>query len=141
MGVVVVGVDGSDNSVEALRWAGDHAKRTGAKLRVVHVWEFPYVETAPLALGATLPPYADMESEAREKLQGVIERATLPPDVPVEPVVLEGSASRVLIDEAEGAELLVVGARGRGGFVGLLTGSVATQVVNHARVPVVVIRA
>jgi nucleotide-binding universal stress UspA family protein len=140
MGVVVVGVDGSTNSIEALRWAAAQCALTGAELRAVFVWEFPYMEVVPGGLGVTLPPYAVMEQAATAKLDEAIATALIPEGVDVERVVREGPPSRLLIEEAKDADLLVVGSRGRGGFLGLLTGSVATQVVNHALVPVVVIR-
>jgi nucleotide-binding universal stress UspA family protein len=141
MGVIVVGVDGSENSIAALRWAANQAALTGADVRAVFVWEFPYADTVSPVPGATLAPYPAMERAAAEKLDDTIMRAQLPYDHPVERVVLEGAASRALLDEAKDADMLVVGARGHGGFVGLLTGSVATQAVNHAAVPVAVIRA
>jgi nucleotide-binding universal stress UspA family protein len=138
--VIVVGVDGSDNSVRALRWAAEQAQLTHADLHAVYVWEFPYMEIVPPSpLGATLPPYADMEEAAKARLEDTLARAQLPRDVRVERIVLDGSPARALLDAAKGADLLVVGARGHGGFIGLLTGSVATQAVNHATIPVVVI--
>jgi nucleotide-binding universal stress UspA family protein len=140
MGVFVVGVDGSTNSSEALRWAADQAALTGAELRAVLVWEFPYMEVVPSGLGVTLPPYSEMEQGAAAKLDETIEKASLPEGIDIERVVREGPPARVLIEEAKDADLLVVGSRGRGGFLGLLTGSVATQAVNHSPVPVVVIR-
>jgi nucleotide-binding universal stress UspA family protein len=140
VGTIVVGVDGSVNSVEALRWAGRQAETTGAPLRAVYVWEFPYMDIVPSTLGATLPPFDEMESAARAKLDQCIDRAQLPSEVVVERVVVEGEPPRVLLHEAEGADLLVVGGRGHGGFRGLLTGSVASKAVNHATVPVAVIR-
>jgi nucleotide-binding universal stress UspA family protein len=138
--VIVVGVDGSENSVRALRWAGEQARATGAELHAVYVWEFPYMEIVPPTLGTTLPPYDDMEAAANRKLEETLKRAQLPAGVHVEQFVVDGSPARALLDAAKGADLLVVGARGHGGFLGLLTGSVATQAVNHATVPVVVVR-
>jgi nucleotide-binding universal stress UspA family protein len=141
MGVIVVGVDGSENSIEALRWAANQAAMSGGELRAVFVWEFPYMDVVPPTLGTTLPPYSEMEAAARVRLDETVNRAQLAHAVAVERVVVEGAPSRVLLDEAKDADMLVIGARGHGGFVGLLTGSVATQVVNHATVPVAVIRA
>jgi nucleotide-binding universal stress UspA family protein len=140
MGAIAVGVDGSENSIEALRWAGRQAAMTGAELRAVYVWEFPYMDIVPSTLGAALPPFPEMEAAARTKLEECLHRAHLPKEVTVERIVIEGEPARVLLHEAEGADLLVVGGRGHGGFRGLLTGSVATKAVNHATVPVAVIR-
>jgi nucleotide-binding universal stress UspA family protein len=140
MGVIVVGIDGSANSVEALRWAARQAEMSGATLRAVFVWEFPYMDVVPATLGATLPPFPEMEAAAHAKLDETIRRAQLPRSVTVEGVVLEGSPAHVLLQQAEDADLLVVGGRGHGGFRGLLTGSVATKAVNHSTVPVAVIR-
>jgi nucleotide-binding universal stress UspA family protein len=149
MGVIVVGVDGSENSVEALRWAAKQAEATGAELRVVFVWEYPYMGIAaptvvsPVPnLGAELPPFHEMQSAAAAELDEIVERAHLPSGISVERRTVRGTpVAGVLLEEAKDAELIVTGARGRGGFIGLLTGSVATQLVNHATVPVVVIRA
>jgi nucleotide-binding universal stress UspA family protein len=138
--VIVVGVDGSENSVRALQWAGEQARLTGSEVHAVHVWEFPYMEVAPPMLGMTVPPHEDLEAAAKARLDDAVTRAQLPRDVRVEGIVADGSPARVLLDAAKGADLLVVGARGHGGFLGLLTGSVATQAVNHATVPVVVVR-
>jgi nucleotide-binding universal stress UspA family protein len=140
MGVVVVGVDGSENSVEALRWAAAQAVRTGAELRAVFVWEYPYMDIVSPGLGATLPPWSEMQVAARAALNESITRAQLPSGLRVARVVVEGSPSRMLLDESKDADLLVIGARGHGGFRGLVTGSVATQAVNHSTVPVTVIR-
>jgi nucleotide-binding universal stress UspA family protein len=141
MTLVVVGVDGSDNARAALRWAAEQARVQGADLRAVFVWQFPYMDIVPTTLVATLPPYHEMQKAAEERLREIVDTADLPAEVRVERVVVEGLASRALLDEAKDADLLVVGARGHGGFVGMVTGSVATHVVNHASVPVAVVRA
>jgi nucleotide-binding universal stress UspA family protein len=134
---IVVGIDGSDGSVGALQWAVDHAARTGAPVVAVHAWEFPYA--SDVSGMTTMPDWAYMADGARATVDRVVEKVTLPEGVHVEVEVVEGSGAGALIERAEGAALLVVGARGRGGFLSLLLGSVATQCVNHARVPVVVI--
>lgn len=141
MGVIVVGTDGSPNGQAAVNWAAAEAVRRGDSLRVVYAWHFPYAAIAPSPIGTAAPPFELMEDAAREALDGFLETVALPADLEVERVVREGSASKILIAEAEGADLLVVGARGHGGFAGLLLGSVASQVANHVRVPVAIVPA
>jgi len=134
---VVVGVDGSPSSIAALRWAVEQAEKTGADVVAVHAWEYPYYGDIS-GSSATPSPEVFIDG-ARALLDEALQKVDVPPSLRVEPVVAEGSASRVLLDGANGAELLVVGARGRGGFLHLLLGSVASQCVNHATVPVVVV--
>jgi nucleotide-binding universal stress UspA family protein len=134
---IVVGVDGSDTSIAALRWAADQAKRSGATVVAVHAWEYPFV--GDMTGSAVMPDREILVEGARAVLAAAIDKAGLPADVAVVPEAIEGPPSRTLIDRSSGAELLVVGARGHGGFLSLLLGSVATQAVNHATVPVVVV--
>jgi nucleotide-binding universal stress UspA family protein len=141
MRTIVVGVDGSDNSVSALEWAAGQAQLQGADLRAVFVWKFPYMEVVPAGLGTTLPPFPEMQKAAEARLDEIIGRARLPHDLTVTRVAIEGDPARELLDQSKDATLVVVGARGHEGFLGVLTGSVATRVVNHATVPVAVIRA
>lgn len=142
MGSIVVGVDGSPNSVAALRWAAEQAARTGSDVRAVAVWDVQYpIAAGPLGM-ATPPQPLDLQGATEEMLEHALRDAALPGDVKVTRVVRAGAPATVLLDEStKDADLLVVGARGRGGFVGLLIGSVATQIVNHATIPVVVVRA
>jgi nucleotide-binding universal stress UspA family protein len=144
-GRIVVGVDGSEHAATALRWAVAHARKTGATVRAVQVWQYPYVAVSPVSSAAAMPS-ADLLQEATETALDQDIRTALPAvegeaPVAVEPVVREGSAVRALLDEATHADLLVVGARGHGGFAGLLLGSVATQVLHHPSGPVVVMPA
>lgn len=140
METIVVGVDGSEGSIDALRWASGEAALRKAKLRAVIVWEYAY------AYGAMEPafviPSETLEKEARTTLEKTIAAAFADPAVAasVERVVTSGSASKAMIDASENADLLVVGARGHGGFLGLLLGSTSDQVVKHAACPVVVVR-
>jgi len=137
MGRIVVGVDGSNSSRNALRWAAGEAEQTGADLQVVMTWHNPYPDlwiphdpsgTKPLELiGRTL------ERIGKEVLGHH-------PAVKVEASALEGPAARVLIETAKGADLLVVGNRGLSGFVEVLLGSVTLHCVSHAPCPVVVVR-
>jgi nucleotide-binding universal stress UspA family protein len=141
MSYIVVGVDGSENSIQALHWAGEQAVLRDTPIRAVYVWEFPYMDIVPSTLGSTLPPYSEMQDAAERALDAAIARAALPPACKVDRVVEEGAGVKILLDAAKDADMLVVGARGHGGFLGLLTGSVTTQLVNHATVPTVVVRA
>lgn len=140
MDTITVGVDGSQGSIDALRWASSEATLRGAKLRAVTVWEYSY------AYGGLEPafviPTETLEQEARSALEAAITAAIPDPARAgvVERVVLSGSPSRTMIEESERSDLLVVGARGHGGFLGLLLGSTSDQVVKHAVCPVVVVR-
>ena len=132
---IVVGVDGSASAQVALRWAVEEARLRSAELDVVHAWEYLGVVT----VGYVAVDRAQMEEAATLLVEQVLEQAGAAKDDDVHPVVVEGPAARVLIDASEGAALLVVGSRGRGGLAGMLLGSVSRQVVHHARCPVVVV--
>ena len=129
---IVVGVDGSDESLVALDWALSEAKVRGAALEVVHTY-MPNLSEA--AVGTEPSP-----REAEELLRKMVEpTAGAYPGVPVTALAVEGPSARTLLDTAAGATLLVVGSRGRGGFAGLMLGSVSQQVVHHATCPVVIV--
>lgn len=134
-GPVVVGVDASDASRHALRWASRYAKLTGARLEVVHAWhaaeEYVWLPQ--------LPPPTDVTEVAKNAVEQLVAES-VDPDVETVVSVVEGHATRVLADAAKGAALLVVGSRGRGGFDGLTLGSVSAQCAVHARCSVVVVR-
>jgi nucleotide-binding universal stress UspA family protein len=135
---IVVGVDGSEGSVEALRWAVSEAKLHGAKLRAVAAWEFPYM----YGEGAVLLPLDQIEAETRDRLDKTIHDTITDPAVrdQIDQAVISGHPSSILEVESKTSDLVVVGARGHGGFVGLLLGSVSDQIVKHAHCPVVVVR-
>ena len=146
MAEIVVGVDGSASSLAALRWAlDDTARRGGGTLHVVYAWEYPIAALAPSPVGTVVPPGDEMHTAASQALDLMLDDLKIdeitPPGVSLERVIGEGSPANVILALAGevDAELVVVGARGRGGFVGLLVGSVATQVVNHAKRPTVVV--
>jgi nucleotide-binding universal stress UspA family protein len=141
METIVVGVDGSGGSRAALSWALAEATQRGAAVKVVGVWQYPYIALAPSPLGGVVAPAAEMQGATEEALNTVLADVGVPKGMTVTSVVKEGSASHVLLAEAKGATMLVIGARGHGGFTGLLLGSVATQCVNHAAVPTVVVPA
>ena len=139
MTVIVVGIDGSEASRDALRWAYDEARMRSAALRVVHVWVYPYLGPRT----GVHEPRELMEGDAATLLAGELEefRAEVPDnEVPIETRLLEGSAADGLVAESRDADLVVVGTRGRGGFSSLLLGSVSAEVAHHARCPVVLVR-
>lgn len=133
-GRVVVGVDGSEQSALALVWAAEEARLRGATLELVHAWETPYaIEYAIVseALDTAQRTAADLVDQMLDAV-GVV-----PDDV--DRTVVHSAPVIALTDAAAGADLLVVGSRGRGGFTGLLLGSVSHQVSRHADRPVVVV--
>jgi nucleotide-binding universal stress UspA family protein len=133
---IVVGVDGFESSKAALRWAIHQAKLTGAVVEAVTAWHIP--------AGSGMVPVADMpdyQEDARIVLtEAIAEMATLDTDVEVRPRVVQGRAAQVLVQAAEGADLLVVGSRGHGGLAEALLGSVGQYCVHHAPCPVVIMR-
>ena len=138
-GLIVVGVDGSEESKAALRFAVDEARLRGLRLRVVHAW-FAY---PAIADGMPVVPedWAALGETARTFVeQFVAEVAAEHEGVELEAAAVHGTAANVLVDESRVADLLVVGSRGHGGFTGLLLGSVSQQCVHHAACPVVVVR-
>lgn len=149
---IVVGVDGSEHSQAALQWALDEAKTRQATLEVVHAydrvpyWQF-YAEGGVMSASlsqAIEEEVATAEQASADAAQATIEAmlADLPDTegVTVEAVtVADNNAAGALIERAADADLLVVGSRGRGGFAGLLLGSVSQQCASHARCPVVII--
>lgn len=139
MGKIVVGVDGSPGSIAALRWAHAEAGLRGAELEAVSVWQYPMMTTMPV-YGA-MPDLTDLSKRTEEHLLDVLREAGIgsTPEVPVTISVAEGTAASALTAAAAGAELLVVGSRGHGGFAGLLLGSVSHQCTMHAPCPVVVV--
>ena len=130
MGKVVVGVDGSDSSLEALRWAKSQARITGASLEVVSVWEYP------IPSGAWPPADFDPESETRAALKKITDRELgIEQGIEFHQTLVEGHPAHVLVHVAEQADLLVVGSRGHGAFVGMLLGSVSEYCASHRVVP------
>jgi nucleotide-binding universal stress UspA family protein len=137
---IVVGVDGSDGSVAALRWALAEAEIRGAEVEAVLAWQVP---VPALMYDGMVPPPADIDyaAEAEEILARSIKAATggADPLVPVHRSVPSGPSAANLVAASKGAGLLVVGSRGHGGFAGLLLGSVSQQCAHHAHCPVVIV--
>ncbi|HEY8534283.1 MAG TPA: universal stress protein [Micromonospora sp.] len=138
-GPVVVGVDGSEHATLALDFAWEQAARRATDLVVVHAWRSPGLRvraTAP-------PPSPDRTAEAEgEKLLAtlVADARRRHPEIPVTERLLPGPPAKALLAAAETAQLIVVGARGLGGFAGMLLGSVSQAVVRHAPCPVAIVR-
>jgi nucleotide-binding universal stress UspA family protein len=133
-GPVVVGVDGSSPSERALTWARDYARLSGSALRVICAWEVP-----PLG-GAVSYGDPDILRQAALEIVATATAEPGPNDVPVEGHAIEGHPSNVLVHESQQAQLLVLGARGRGGFADMLLGSVSAYCSHHAKCPVVIVR-
>jgi nucleotide-binding universal stress UspA family protein len=130
---IVVGVDGSDSSVEALTYAAGLAALMNKSLEAVTTWEYP---SAAMYETADWSP----ERDAEELLEAALTSA-FGADRPVglTAAVRQGGAARVLIDESENAEMLVLGSRGHGGFAGLVLGSVSAACSAHGKCPVLVV--
>jgi nucleotide-binding universal stress UspA family protein len=138
---IVVGVDGSPASKAALAWAVRQAELTGASVEAIIAWHYPVmiggVPFAPIE-AVQIADYAEI---ATTVLQGAVSE-TVNPDGPVKVslTVRDGNAAQILLDACDGADLLVVGSRGHGGFTEALLGSVSQACVHHARCPVVIVR-
>jgi nucleotide-binding universal stress UspA family protein len=143
---IVVGVDGSADSKDALRWAARQAEVTGTALDVVTAWHMPVDFGTVWQMPATYGKTRDLSetglaTDAHATLSAAIEEVLGPkPRVEVTPKLVAGHAAQVLIDASRKAALLVVGGSGHGGFAGMLLGSVSQHCVHHAACPVVVVR-
>jgi len=139
--LVVVGVDGSPESVGALRWAAEYAAATGGTVKAVLSWHYP-AAAGPAPAGVAPQSISD---EVRANMQVALDKAitdvygTTTPDK-VQSEVAYGHPSQVLVEESASADLLVVGNRGHGSFSGMLVGSVSIHCVTNAACPVVVVR-
>lgn len=132
---VVVGVDGSEASRAAVRWAAEEARLRGAELVAVEAWEF-----SPLIFAADVPVALDeLRTSVTDHLHEVVS-AEVPDGVAVRELVVEQAPVPALLGQCEADDVLVVGSRGRGGFAGLLLGSVSQQLAQHGTCPVVIVR-
>lgn len=138
-GGIVVGHDGSRASGAVVRRAGDLAKRLGVTLHVIRVWNLATAPRPDSMVGGYVPPFAEFEQAVIADLKDDCAAAGLGDDVEIQLYALRGQATECLVAAASKAEMLVVGARGAGGFKGLRFGSTATQVVRHSSVPVLVV--
>lgn len=136
---IVVGVDGSEEALHALRWAAWLARPLGATVEVVAAYDWvPIGVGSPWVAPVTAVGQRELADGARAALDDAVRRSAAE-DVVVERTVAEGTAPARLRDRAVDADLLVVGSRGRGGFAGLLLGSVSRRCLVHPPCPVVVV--
>ncbi|MFR9729752.1 universal stress protein [Saccharopolyspora sp. MS10] len=133
--VIVVGVDGSEPSRAALRWALRQARLTGARVRAVAAWEYPAFYSWE---GGPMPP-DDFQDAARRNLDEAVDEVA-GAAAGVERSVVQGHSAQALLEAASGADLLVVGSRGHGSFYRTLLGSVSQRCAVHAKCPVVIVR-
>lgn len=131
---VVVGYDESQGSKDALAWAAEYARLSGAPLVVVTAWETPHSYGGQVRFDGL-----DFEQEAKERLQTAVAEL-VPQDVAVNWRVIHGHPANALVQTSRDASLLVLGARGRGGFAELVLGSVSQYCSHHAECPVVIFR-
>jgi nucleotide-binding universal stress UspA family protein len=131
---IVVGVDGSRHSQNALLWAVHFATIFSARLDVVGAWEYPQ------SFGwAAIAPEWDPAKDTEKVLEDTVRAVTGDRPAGTQLLVREGGAAKVLLDASAGATILVVGSRGHGGFAGLLLGSVSANVAEHAPCPVFIV--
>jgi nucleotide-binding universal stress UspA family protein len=134
---VVVGIDGSPTSEAAVAFAFEAASSRGVPLVAVHVWR-------DLVVDPTMAPLLDWDAVESDEREVLAERlagwAAKYPDVPVRRLVVRDRPAHMLVEESGRAQLVVVGSRGRGGFAGLLLGSVSQALLHHAHCPVAVVR-
>jgi nucleotide-binding universal stress UspA family protein len=137
-GRIVVGFDGSPSSLDALAWAAQQAERTGAALELVSTWEWP----SSLGWAVPVPDNFDPETDVRHALQAATEPVRAAhPDLQINDRVVNGHPAPILVEASKGADLLVVGSRGHGEFLGMVIGSVSEFCAAHAHCPVLVHRA
>jgi nucleotide-binding universal stress UspA family protein len=139
---VVVGVDGSEGSREALRQALIEARLRGTRVRAVAAWRLPWTVYSAAVPGVDLDEVIeDVRASAAARLDEALAGCAAEADgIEVIKAVCEGQPAEVLVEQSQGAAILVVGSRGLGGFQGLLLGSVSQQCAHHAACPVVIVR-
>lgn len=134
-GTIVVGVDGSPSANAATEWAAQEAELRHAKLDLVHAWNYPN-----LGYGGYVAVLEDFEKDAGAVLEQVAEEVRKAhPDLELQSTLVQGPTAQSIIEKAKQADMVVVGSRGKGGFTGLLLGSVGQQLVHHCPAPVVII--
>lgn len=139
--LIVVGVDESSYSREALRWALAEARSHQLRVLAVSTWRKPPVPTNPTYGSFPWSAVVDAGPATPKMLEQVVKEVAADyPEVEVEPRAVVGNASEVLIALSEQAAMVVVGAKGHGGFAGMLLGSVSQHVLSHSRCTVVVVR-
>jgi len=142
---IVVGIDGSEDSKNALRWAARQAELTATTLEAVTAWQLPVtfgtVWQMPVTYGKSHDlSQVDFTAEAKKTLDAALQDVLgTSPHVSVTPQLVSGHPTPVLIEASRHAGLLVVGRSGHGGFAGMVIGSVSQHCVSHAACPVVVV--
>ena len=133
---VVAGIDGSEESARALRWAAEYVERVGGILHAVTIWH------QPVQFGYRLPtPDTELEQRARESLDSTVDAVRRDfPEVDVRSRLVRGQVVDEFVGLSKQADLLVLGNKGHGAFTGMMVGSVALKLVHHARCPVTVVR-
>jgi nucleotide-binding universal stress UspA family protein len=140
-GRIIVGVDGSSGSRQALSWALAEANLRGAALEVVHSWNYPEQGAKASAASGPAVTVEVLEEDALQVVEESLSGLAVREGLDLRRHVAPAPAALALVEAAEGADLLVVGARGRGGFAGLLLGSVAQQCAQHTPCPLVIVPA
>lgn len=139
--LIIVGNDGSAAAAPALRWALNHTNVVGGRLQVVRGWSMTNAPRPESQTFGHIPPMEDFENAVIKDLRADCAPMVAEfPDVEIDYIAHRGPAANALIDAAAHADLVVVGARGLGGFRGLALGSVSDQVTRHAPCPVVIVR-
>lgn len=133
---IVVGVDGSPDAARALDWAIDEARRRDLQLLLVHGVEIGAAAASPYGTGMVLEQLEEAGQTVLDDARAYVTERGIAVDIRME----IGSAAHALVEASRDADMVVVGNRGHGGFVGLLLGSVSSAVVHHAHCPVVVLR-
>jgi nucleotide-binding universal stress UspA family protein len=135
-GHIVVGVDGSESSKIALRWATQLAPVVGHGIHAIIAWEYPMM----LGWEGGVPDWWRPDNDAQKILDETLDSVfgkTRPPGLIT--TVQEGHPTTVLLDASKSADMLIIGSRGHGGFAGLLLGSVSSACAEHATCPVLVV--
>jgi nucleotide-binding universal stress UspA family protein len=136
---IVVGIDGSTPAEAALAFALEEARLRKLPLRIVCAWEIAAIEYAGAAFVPTPDLAAEAEHQAEEVLARALETIGPEPGIQIETVAAPGHPPAVLVEQSQGATLLVVGTRGRGGFASLVLGSVSQAVAHQGLCPLAII--
>lgn len=141
MSRIVVGIDGSEGSKHALVWAAEEARLRDASLMLIEAWQLPVGAYGGMGWsGIGTEMVEDLRTNTEQRLDEICSEFSAPLEgLTVERKVVNGAAAPALLEAAAGADLLVVGTRGHGGFAGLLLGSVSQQCTHHSPCPVVII--
>ena len=138
MSRIVVGIDGSEEAAAALAFAIEESELRKLPLRIVCAWSIPAIEYP----GSAVAPTPDLAQYAEEHANDVLREAvaTVGDRAAVEAVAVAGAAAEVLVEQAQGATLLLVGSRGHGAVASLLLGSVSSALAHHAPCPLMIVR-